>query len=325
MRKAEAFAELELPETASQDECKKAFKRLAVKYHPDVNKDSGAETKFKRVNEAFQAIDSNNFSDNPVSFGGMPFGGGFGFNINDLFDSFGFGQKSNKNRQSAPPKDIHVNQTITFKESVLGCKKDITYTCDIMCEKCHGDGDILVDNGCKICKGKGRISGQQGRMFFERPCNVCKGQVKHEACSTCSSHGKLPSERTITASIKPGITDGTVLRMAGVGNFSAPYGGGHVFVSVKVISDPDLIINGEDVVTQVHISLLEALMGCKKEIKTIDGKQEIDIVAPFKNKDEVILPKLGISRTGNERVIVHIDYPEQLDQLINVLKQEKDK
>ena len=326
MKKKEAYQELGLPETASKEEVKKAFKAKAKVLHPDINKEPDAEVKFKRANEAFQAIENNTFDDNPVSFGN-PFAGGFNItDLGDLFDfsGFGFGQKTrSRSYRMEAPKDIRLDQTISFKEAVLGCKRDLTYACDIMCEKCHGQGDKLVDNGCKTCGGKGKIFGQQGMMFFERPCTECKGKVKHEACSACSSSGKITSERTISVSIKPGIGDGAILRLVGVGNYSTTHQPSNVLVSIKVIPVEGLTINGNDVVAYTNISLLEAIKGCQKEVDTINGKQKINISPLSKNKDEVLIYKLGVAGQGNERVIVNVEYPKQIEKLVEMLEGDK--
>lgn len=318
MKKSEAYATLGIAETATPEEVKKAFKKLAVKYHPDTNKAPDAEAQFKKVNEAYQNIEKNVFDDVPANFGGMPFAGNI--NLQDIL-GFGFGNQRRPRQNSPPPKDIQLTQTISFKESVLGCKRELTYPCDVMCSKCGGNGEFLVDNGCATCGGKGRIIGQQGNMFFERTCNKCAGKVKYEKCSVCSTQGKIASERTITISIKAGVTDGSVLRLLGIGNFGNQYGYSNVFVSIKVTPEINLTLQGNDVITNVNISLLEALTGCDKKIITIDGEQDVSIPPASKNKDEVILSKLGVDRQGNERVIINIEYPKDTSKIIELLKE----
>lgn len=318
MKKKDAYTTLGIAETATPEEVKKAFKKLAVKYHPDTNKAPDAEAQFKKVNEAYQNIENNTFDDAPPNFGGMPFSGNI--NFQDLLGGFGFGNQR-RQQYSPPPADIKLDQTISFKESILGCKRELTYACDVMCNKCEGNGEYLIDNGCATCKGRGRIVGQQGNMFFERTCNKCGGKVKSEKCVPCMSKGKIASQRTITISVKPGITDGSVLRLMGVGNFGSNFGYSNVFVSIKVTPEPNLTLQGNDVVTNVDISLLEALTGCSKKIITIDGEQEVTIPAATKNKDEVILSTLGVDRKGNERVIININYPQDTSKLIELLKE----
>ncbi len=318
MKKAEAYATLGIAENATPEEIKKAFKNKAKTLHPDINKSPNAEKDFKLVNEAYQNIEKNTFDDAPANFGGMPFSGNI--NIQDIL-GFGFGNQRRPRQYSPPPKDIQLNQTISFKESVLGCKKELTYACDIMCDKCDGNGEYLIDNGCATCGGRGRITGQQGNMFFERTCNKCAGKVKSEKCVTCSAHGKIASERTINISIKPGILDGSTLRLIGIGNFGSHFGYSNVFVSVKVTPEPNLTLQGNDVITNVNISLLEALTGCDKKIITIDGEQDVAIPSASKNKDEVVLSKLGVDRQGNERVVINIEYPKDTGKLIELLKE----
>jgi len=325
MKKKEAYEILGLTESASTDEVKKAFKQKAKQLHPDVNKDPNAEQNFKKANEAYQAIENNQFEDN--QFVGSPFSNGFGINFSDfgfgLEDILGFGGRKSKSRNFII-QDINLSETITFKESVLGCKKELKYKCDAMCNKCNGVGESIIDNGCKVCGGTGRTTKQQGNAFFTQTCKTCRGKIQTKDCDICKSTGKINSERTISVSIKPGITDGTILRLAGIGNFIDPnIGNSNVLLTVKVIEDKNLKLDGNDVITNINITLLEAIQGCAKEIFTIDGTKDIYIPALSKNKDEILLSALGVDRKGKERVIVNVEYPKDTTKLIETLVGEK--
>lgn len=319
MKKAEAYKILELSQDASIDEAKKAFKNKAKSLHPDINKEPDAEAKFKKVNEAYQAIEKNDFDDNQFvsysSYGGSP----FGIDLNDLFS--GFAGTSAKRKWSPPPIDIKTNVSISFKEAVLGCKKSITYKCDVACEKCNGEGHRNIDNGCKKCGGKGTISGNQGGVIFWRNCTACLGKIKYEDCKECID-GKIKSERTLSVSIKPGIQNKDILRLSRVGNFNNQMMS-DVLLEINIEPENGLLIQDRDVITTLPLSLLEALTGCKKTVKTIDGDKEITIDAGKKNKEEIVLPRLGVGRYGNERVILQIEYPQNTQELIKFLEERK--
>lgn len=325
MLKNEAYKILDLPETSSKEEVKKAFKKLAIKYHPDVNKDPTAEQTFKSINEAYQSIENNTFDDQAPS---MNWGHG-NIDLNTIFNSFGnmWGGRSQTHRKyktnMSLPHDISLEQTISFKESVLGCKKDITYNCNIECAKCHGEGDKIIDNGCKKCHGKGQVTSRQGHMIITTTCSECKGKIDYEECKECTGTGYIASTRTISVVIRPGIIDKTTLQLMGVGHFHFVNGGNtNVLLLVKVIPIEGLTLQDRNVISQVNISLLEALTGCSKDVVTIDGSQNITIPAASKNKEEVIIPKLGVERLGSQRVIINVTYPAQLDKLIDILKTE---
>lgn len=323
MKRQEAYKTLELQETATPEEVKKQFRKLAAKYHPDQNKDPGAEEKFKTINSAYQAIENKQFDDNVMpGFGGMGFESiDFG-NIADLFGGFDFFGRGGRKNKRFVVQDIHLEQTITFKESIIGTTKSITYSCDQMCNKCNGQGERLIDNGCNECKGKGRKTSQRGNMFFEETCRSCRGKIKTETCTNCSD-GKIKTDRTVSVSIKPGITNATILRLTGMGNFiDYSIGNSNVLLTVKVLPEKGLKLEGDDVITNISITLLEALKGCNKTVNTIDGEKKIEIPMLIKNKEEVILPKLGVSRNGNERVIINIEYPKDTKQLIKILENE---
>lgn len=324
MKKSEAYKELELSETASKEETKKQFKKLASKFHPDINKETGAEDKFKKINEAYQSIENDKF-DEDFKIGNIP--GGWRVNVSDFAGAFSDLDFSNWARsafnhadENYIVEDISLSETISFKESVLGCKKEIKYNCYIMCAKCQGIGSYTVHNGCKECNGKGKTVSQNKNIFYQQTCKTCKGKIKKESCQDCSEEGRIKTDRTISISIKPGIINGTILRLPGMGNFSGYVGNSNVLITINVISESHLKLEKNDVITEVSISLLQALKGCTHIVNTIDGTQEISIPALSKNKDEVILSKLGVNRDGNERVIVNIEYPSNIDKLIEALE-----
>ncbi len=330
MRVSEARKILGISDDATQEEARKAFKKLAAKYHPDVNKDADAETRFKEINTAMQVIEAGKGSDHEDDFnmggwsnvGGF---GGFGISIEDLIGGFGFGRQQQQ-RKSVPAPDIHLTETITFRESVLGCSKDIKFHRNNKCEDCGGTGQKTMDNGCTKCGGKGTVVSRNGNTITQMQCNKCRGQTISQACTKCSSSGVIPADPTITVKLPPGITaDKNVLKMGRCGNFGGSSMMGEtysqVFLTVNITPQTGLSLEGNDVVCDVNIPLLDALQGCVRSVPTIDGNRDAIIPEGIRNKNEVILNNLGVARNGNQRIVISVEYPSNTSKLIAFLKE----
>lgn len=322
MLKQEAYSLLGLTPDASDDQAKKKFRELSKTLHPDVNKDSDATEKFQKISQAYDCIKEKKFDDNQSmqdfsGFGG--FQGGFpgGFNIHDFFSNH-FGQ----DREDQPP--IEVSVVISFKEAIFGCKKELSFNRKTKCQSCNGQGHIKLNNGCKQCGGSGMFTRQSGNMVFQQQCPKCHGRSQHESCKTCNTEGSQDSTTNISVNIPAGISNNT-LRLAGIGHFvsNSHFGDRHadVYVHVSVIAEDGLRQENNDVVSDLSISLLDAVMGCKKSIRTLDGEKEIEIKPSSKNKEEIYIPNLGVARVGNHRVILNVEYPSNTDKLINFLKE----
>jgi molecular chaperone DnaJ len=318
MNLQEACKILDLSPNASADEAKKRYRELTKKYHPDVNKDPDADAKFKKINEAYDRfkkgeevteVGNVNFSD----FGGFGGFGGFGFNQNPF-------------ARRAKPRNIELIQlqtTISFKESVLGCSKDISYSRKAMCAECNGEGQQRISNGCTKCNGMGTITQRKGNMIFTQTCDGCGGVTQFRECMKCNGYGALDSDVSIQVKIPGGVINGNVLRLNGMGNFvgnfmnMAQYMDAHL--TIFVTPHPHLRLEGKDIVSTLNISLLEALSGCTKSIETIDGDRDIIVKAKSRHKDEVIIPKLGVNGNGNHRVILDVNYPNDIQHVIEAL------
>lgn len=325
MNVKEAYKVLGLEETASKDDAKKAFRKLAAKYHPDVNKDTSAENEFKKINEAHQVVESGQPSTREEQqangVGWQPTNWASG--VEDFFNHFG-SQRSTQRRIFA--QDITLQQTLSFKESVIGCIKDITYKHNIKCNTCNGSGEKIVDNGCEICHGAGRVETQRGNTIITSMCAKCRGKASHEACNVCQSNGFVNTETTVSVNIPPGATEKSILNLGPRGNYAGTVFGADQYsklsLTIHVKPQAGLSIINNDVICEVKVSLLEAFKGCLKSVSTIDGKKEINIPKLVKNKEEVILPNLGIARKGNQRVIVYVNYPNNIEPLIEILDKE---
>lgn len=309
----EARSILELSEGVSQDEAKKKYRELTKKYHPDINKEPGAEDKFKKINEAYQVVSTGKSTDreepqrqstwNPFATRGPI---GFSFH---------------KEKQV---EIIHIHSTISFYDSVVGSKSELKYKRETKCNSCEGQGVTAINNGCDKCGGKGKIVSQQNNVFVIRDCDKCMGRMKTQSCPVCSASGVLESDVSVNVTIPAGIENDNILRLSGMGNFAGNFGPieqySDVYLHIKVTPEPGLSIEGADVVSTLNLSLLEALKGCKKNVKTIMGDKEINIKPMSRNKEEISIPRLGVSKIGSQRIILDVQYPDDIDKLINSLE-----
>lgn len=324
MNVKEACKTLGITEGSSKDDAKKAFRKLAAKYHPDVNKDAGAEDQFKKINEAWRVVDSGQSSTREEQQTWTPWQGGSWNNIQDFFNN-NFGGRPQKRIFA---EDIVIQQMLSFKESVIGTTKNITYKRNIKCVICNGTGSQIVDNGCDICHGAGRVRTQiNPTTFSDRICNKCHGRANQTSCDKCKTNGFTEAETIISVNIPPGAIDGSKLSLGARGNYMGEMFGSeqnsHLTLLISVIPETGLFVRNNDVISEMKISLLEAFRGCVKSIPTIDGDKEIDIPKLIKNKEEVVLPNLGVARKGKQIVVVYVNYPNNIDSLITVLDKDK--
>jgi molecular chaperone DnaJ len=316
MKLKEAQDILGLSKDATPEEAKKKYRDLAKEYHPDINKEIGAEEKFKKINQAYHVIQNGEEPD-PVSranpFHRSPFNP-----FNDFFQ---------RQETFHPADNIDVSTTISFRESVLGCKKDIKFSRQTKCKDCNGQGQTQLNNGCVKCGGKGQVASKRGNMIMFQVCDKCQGRVQTANCSACSTEGIMNAESSVNVSIPGGIQNGNVLRLGGMGHYvgsSFMFTDQHTDVHLRVIvkPEPELSIQGMHVVSILEISLLEALRGCEKSVMTIDGKQVVKIASMARNRDEIVLPKMGVNRVGDQKVILDVQYPKIPDKLIEALTKE---
>lgn len=301
----EYYSILELPPTSTLDEVKKRYRELAKKYHPD-NQTTGNEEKFKQITKAFKGITDPEpepqISHNPFTNSSYPFG---------------------RRTQEFDESNIDINISITFTESVLGTKKDIKYNRKNKCQSCNGQGMKSNHNGCTECNGSGHVIKQQGGMVTVSTCPKCRGKTSRQSCTQCAMSGVVESEVSVNVNIPGGVQDGNILRLNGMGNYYGSFGpipqytDAHLHISVE--KDFDLSLSEMDVVLNLQLELAEAVQGCKKTVKTIAGTQDIDIPPMSRNKDEIIIPKMGVAGRGNQRNILDVKYPPNIGNLLNLI------
>lgn len=311
MKVQEAYNILGVSPTATPEEVKKQYRKLTKEFHPDINKDAGAEDKFKKINEAYQVVTTGKSTD-PMSE--APKGRSASWN-----------PFSNQTIQEV--ENINAYTNISFTDSVVGTKKEIKYSRKNKCAICNGQGVKSIDNGCLVCGGRGRTITQDKGTVFIGVCNACRGATKTEECKNCNGFGTSDVESSVHVTIPGGTVNNTILRLSGMGNFVGTfmfsmdqYTDVHLHVNVE--PDSDLVLEGKNVVSKIEISLLEALRGCSKRVKTIVGYSDIEVKPKSRNGDAVIIPKLGVNRIGDHRVILDVKYPKNIDKIIDILSKE---
>lgn len=296
--------------SASKDEIKKAFYKLAHKYHPD--KKEGNEAKFKEVNEAYQTLSDeqkraqyDRFGSQYANMGGghqhsgggfggfegFDFGGGMGGqefdfgNLNDIFSDFFGGGMGGGRSQAKRGRDISTEIQISFADSVFGITRKVLLTKTSTCDACKGNGAKAGTKmeSCKTCNGKGQIREMKrtilGSIQTTKVCDYCfgRGEVPKEFCDKCKGKGVHRKEEEITINIPAGIRDGEMVRMTGMGEAVAGGQTGDLYIKINVAPHKTFKRDGHDLVMDLDLKLSDALLGTKYKIDTLDGAIEVAI------------------------------------------------
>ena len=311
--KRDYYEVLGVNKNATDEELKKAYRKLAKKYHPDANPDNKkeAEAKFKEVNEAYENLSDpqkrriyDQFGhDGPQGFGGAggPFGGQGGYysystsdfgdfgDLGDIFSSFfggGFGgNKSSSRRQTGPRKgaDLNFTMDITFEQAFLGVEKEIIVTRNETCDACHGNGAKPGTSvgKCPTCNGTGQVTQVQntilGQMQTRRTCTACHGtgEIIKEPCETCRGKGKVRKQPKIKVKIPAGIDDGQTVVLRGEGEPGEKGGPkGDLYITVRIKRHNIYTRKGNNVMCEVPITITQATLGAELEIPMVDGTKE---------------------------------------------------
>ena len=317
---------------ASQEDIKKAFRKLALEYHPDRNSsDAGAEERFKELNEAYSVLADPEKRAQYDRFGhagptGHGFGGfgdfqGMGVEdiINDFFSGiFGGGEGA---RRGA---DLRYDMTVTFDEAVFGTEKEISIPRKGVCGECGGTGARkgTRPEKCGACNGRGQVTIQQGFFSMRSACGRCggAGQVIKDPCGKCSGTGAVRETRTLKVKVPPGVETGTRLKLRGEGE--AGLGGGvagDLYVVFSVQEHPFFVRDGADLFCEVPITFPQAAMGAKIDVPTLSGKKELTVPAGTASGHEFVLRGEGVAslssgRRGNLIIRVLIEVPRKLSK-----------
>ncbi len=344
--KRDYYEVLGVQKNASEAELKKAYRKMAVKYHPDQNPgDKAAEEKFKEVNEAYEVLSDpdkraqyDQFGHSAFEQGGMD--GGFygqGFDMGDLGDIFssmfgfggGFGGGSARKNGPRRGRDINVNIQLAFEEAVFGCKKEISVPIADECDTCHGTGakEGAHAESCSKCGGTGQERVVQQSMFGAvtsvRTCSQCHGTGKiiKEPCGTCKGTGRVRKTKKYEVNVPQGIDNGQTIRLAGKGEIGEN-GGGYGDLLVTVYVQPNRVFErrGYDIYCDVPITFVQAALGGEIIIKTIDGEQKYT-VKPGTQPDTVVtlkgvgVPNLRNPKTrGNQIITLKVKIPTEMSE-----------
>ena len=342
--KRDYYEVLGVSKNASDDEIKKAHRKLAKKYHPDLNKDNPeAAEKFKELNEADEVLsdkdkkakyDQFGFAGVDPNYGGGAggFGGFGGFDMGDLSDIFGsfFGGGSTRSRRNAPQRGETLQQRVmlSFEEAAFGCEKEITIGRVETCEECGGSGAAPGTSAetCSSCRGTGTVTQTQrtplGMFQTQGPCPNCRGTGKiiKTPCKKCGGKGKVRNSRTLKVKIPAGIDDGQSIQLRGQGGAGTNGGpAGDVIVTIGIRPHPLFTREGSDVICEIPISFTQAALGASLQVPTIDGKIEYQVPegtqtgTVFRMRGKGIQNVNGRGR-GDQFVRVNIEVPKNLSQ-----------
>ena len=340
MNKRDYYEVLGVDKSASQDEIKRAFRKLAKKYHPDVSKEANAEEKFKEAQEAYAVLSDEAKRAQYDQYGHAAFdqmngGAGFdfsGFDFSDIFDGlfgsgFGgfssFGRRNTNGARSGADKLMRIS--ITFEEAVFGCKKEINIDVNEECHECHGKGG-KGEKKCSTCHGKGIVMQQQrtilGAFMTQTTCPDCsgKGVTFDKRCSDCSGKGTIRKNKTIEVKVPSGVDNGSRLRLAGKGDSGVNGGAnGDLYLEFSIKDHPLFLRDDYDIYLELPITITEAVLGAKKEIPTLYGNVKLNIPAGSQSGDKHRIKDRGIkhinsSVKGDMFIILKVVIPSKLDK-----------
>ncbi len=327
--------------SADKEDLKRAYRRLARKYHPDVNKEPGAEERFKEINRAYEILSDPEMKARYDRFGeaGVSGAASSGFSSDftdsfaDIFESFfsGFsgGMGTQGRRRTGPVRgdDLRIDLNLEFQEAVFGGDKELTIKHLETCETCNGSGakSGTRPKTCSTCGGTGQVRRATRTPFGSftqvSVCPSCNGsgQVIEEKCTTCGGRGQNEVTKKIKITIPGGVDNGTRLRVSNegdAGKMGGPPGDLYVFLSVK--NNPEFQRDGNNVLSQIKISYLQAILGCHLEVNTVDGKSELTIPAGTQPNTVLTLEDKGVPKLGNpvsrgdHLITIEIDIPTKI-------------
>ncbi|ORY06428.1 hypothetical protein K493DRAFT_310562 [Basidiobolus meristosporus CBS 931.73] len=339
--KEDAYELLGVSRNASQSDIKKAYYKLAKKYHPDTNKDKAAQEKFVKIQEAYEVLSDEQkrasydqyghaaFNGNaPPGAGGFPGGGFHGFNADDIFSQMfggGFGRRSNPASQFTVGDDIQVNLAIDFLEAVKGATKRITISPVSVCDPCHGEGlkSGKQKETCKVCGGTGQTTYSIGIGMIASTCNSCSGTGKSippgSQCPSCNGVGRVKKPKTVNVNIPAGVDEGVKIRLSNEGDMPVTGKGtaGDLYVRLRVKPSSIFRREGPNVFVDAKVPLHIAILGGNIRVPTLDGDVELKIPVGTQPEDVSILRNRGIKKLnrnahGDQYVKLKVEIPRNV-------------
>ena len=335
MEEFDYYEILEIERTSDKEIIKKAYRKLALKYHPDRNPDDkSAEERFKQINEAYEILSDDEkrqiydrYGKDGLERQGKGFSGdfsGFGSIFEDLFgQAFGFGSSRRERGDSEKYElDFLMRLDLSFKEAVFGCKKSISIVYKTPCKDCNGSGSAdKQPTTCPDCRGKGQVFVQQGFMAFGQTCPRCQGSgnVITNPCKACKGDGFTTKSEEVEISVPAGVDTEMRLRISGKGNQAKSGARGDLYLVLYVQDDAHFIRNGNDIYIEVPVFFTQILLGAKIHIPSLSGEPiELNLPPNTKDKEQFVFRDEGIADVngrGKGRLIaqVSITYPKSLN------------
>lgn len=338
MAQQDYYEVLGVAKNADAATIKKAYRKMAMKYHPDQNPGSSeAEEKFKQAAEAYEVLSNTEKRAKYDRFGHAAFqggaSGGAGFHdMNDIFSHFGdifgdiFGGGSRSSRRSGPKQGSSLRYILdlNLKEAVEGLEREIEYDVDVNCNSCHGSGSEPGHEPeiCSHCGGSGQVVKAQGFFSVATTCHSCGGQGKRitHSCKSCNGSGRNEHKKKIKVKVPPGVDTGTRLRVAGEGE--GGYRGGppgDLYVEIHVAPDDVFERQGNDLVGEVKVSYTQAILGANLKVSTFRGEETVEVL-PGTQPGELItlrgkgVPSLRGYGRGDMHFQVMVEIPKKLDK-----------
>uniref|UniRef100_A0A0C9S636 TSA: Wollemia nobilis Ref_Wollemi_Transcript_12006_1562 transcribed RNA sequence n=1 Tax=Wollemia nobilis TaxID=56998 RepID=A0A0C9S636_9CONI len=351
---ADFYSTLGVPRSANSKEIKSAYRRLARQYHPDVNKEPGAEQKFKEISAAYEVLSDDEKRSLYDQYGEAGVkgaaGGGAAYTTNpyDLFETFfgasmggfsgmdtGFGTR--RRETVIQGDDIRFDMTLEFSEAIFGAEKELEVSHLETCETCNGTGAKIGSRPkkCKTCGGRGQVMRTQQTPFglFSQVsvCPSCggQGQVISDYCRKCAGEGRLRVKKDLKVKIPPGVNNGSTLRVRGEGD-AGPRGGpaGDLYVYLNVKEIPGIQRDGINLSSIISVSYVDAILGTVVKVKTVEGTQELKIPPGTQPGDVLVLSKLGVPKLskpsfrGDHMFTVKVTIPTRISEKERALIEE---
>jgi len=351
MNKRDYYEVLGIAKGASADEIKKAYRKAAVKYHPD--KEGGDEAKFKEVSEAYEVLKDSQKRQRYDQFGhagvggstggsggagGNPFEGFGGFNgqnvqfdfgdggLGDIFGQF-FGGGGSRRQAPQRGRDVEVSLQLTFEEAVFGVQEKIELDMDDECSHCHG---TTVEPGyemktCPTCKGAGQVGRVMNTIFGQIQqnvvCETChgRGKVPEKVCTVCHGKGTERRKRTINLKVPAGIDDGATIRLTGNGEAIGNGQKGDLYVHIRVKAHKHFTREGDIILSEAHIGMIDATLGTEIDVETVDGNIRMKIPAGTQSGTDFKLSNHGVPHVNSDKrgphiVSIIVDTPTKLSR-----------
>ena len=348
MDKRDYYEVLGVARDAGERDIKKAYRHLAIKYHPDRNPGDGqAEERFKEAAEAYEVLSDPEKRRLYDQFGheGLKTTGFSGFGgVEDIFSHFGdifgelFGFSSRGRRRARRGNDLPAELDLTFLEAAKGCVKEVDVRRRVQCEECDGSGARkgTAPTACDTCGGAGQVAHHQGFFVIQTTCPTCRGRgrVIGDPCPECKGTGRQVASETLKVTVPAGIDDGMTLRISGKGEAGPPGSPpGDLYVTCRVDPDPRFIREGADLMHEISVTYTQAVLGASLEVPLVEGSTEIELPRGTHPEEMLVLKGKGLPRLqgrGNGDLLIRLklEVPKKLsrrkEELLRELAGEED-